>query len=150
MGSWIHRQTSVGLFLILVFIVSSSCLEPRDPSAVTEDEKLIMDSERAGDFRPPAKPVIDTEKSASSAPMQGVQAEVYSNASPEGGYGYKILIDGKVYINQASIPALSGNKGFSSPEKARKAANFVIYKIKNNILPPSVNRTELDSLGVLD
>ena len=30
------------------------------------------------------------------------------------------------------------------------AGEFVIQKIKNNILPPSVTPEELDSLGVLD
>ena len=43
-----------------------------------------------------------------------------------------------------------GNAGFSSEEKAAKAGSFIVYKIRNNILPPSVTPEELDSLGVLN
>lgn len=66
------------------------------------------------------------------------------------GWGYDILVDGKIYIHQPNVPAVMGNNGFSSEEKAREAGEFVIYKIRNNILPPSVSPEELDSLGVLD
>lgn len=66
------------------------------------------------------------------------------------GWGYDILVDGQIYIHQPNVPAVMGNNGFSSEEKAREAGEFVIYKIRNNILPPSVTPEELDSLGVLD
>ncbi len=65
------------------------------------------------------------------------------------GWGYIILLDNKPYIKQPHIPAVSGKLGFSSKQKAEKTAKFVIYKIKQGILPPSVNVQELDSLGVL-
>lgn len=65
------------------------------------------------------------------------------------GWGYIILLDNKAYIKQPHIPAVSGKLGFSSKQKAEKTAVFVIYKIKQGILPPSVNMQELDSLGVL-
>ncbi|MBL4706062.1 MAG: DUF4907 domain-containing protein [Flavobacteriales bacterium] len=66
------------------------------------------------------------------------------------GWGYVILVNDKPYINQPHIPAVPGTKGFSSEEKALKNANFVIYKLQNGIMPPSVTLDELDSLGVLD
>ena len=66
------------------------------------------------------------------------------------GWGYEVLIKNKPYIRQETIPAISGNRGFSSKEKAEKAAQFVIYKIEKNIMPPTVTVAELDSLGVLD
>ena len=66
------------------------------------------------------------------------------------GWGYDILVNGEIHIHQPNIPAVMGNNGFSSEEKARTAGEFVIQKIKNNILPPSVTPEELDSLGVLD
>ena len=65
------------------------------------------------------------------------------------GWGYDIFVDGKKYIHQEQIPSVPGTKGFKSEEKARKAAEFIIYKIRNNIMPPSVTPEELDSLGVL-
>jgi hypothetical protein len=66
------------------------------------------------------------------------------------GWGYDIMNDGKIYIHQPNIPAIMGNNGFSSEEKAQEAGEFVIQKLKNNIVPPSVTPEELDSLGVLD
>ena len=67
----------------------------------------------------------------------------------ENGYGYEIYIDGKKYIHQDIIPAIQGNKAFSTPENAQKTADFVASKIINNIIPPSVTVKELDSLNVL-
>lgn len=66
------------------------------------------------------------------------------------GWGYNILVDGKIYVHQPNIPAIMGNSGFGSEEKAQKTGEFIISKIKNNILPPSVTPEELDSLGVLN
>jgi hypothetical protein len=66
------------------------------------------------------------------------------------GWGYNVLVDGKIYIHQPTVPAVMGNNGFSSEEKARRAGAYVINKIKNNIIPPSVTPEELDSLEVLD
>jgi hypothetical protein len=65
------------------------------------------------------------------------------------GYGYNIITEGRVFIHQPSIPSIAGNKGFSSKAFAEKTANFVIYKLINNIMPPSITPQELDSLGVL-
>lgn len=64
------------------------------------------------------------------------------------GFGYDIYRNNALYIHQPNIPALSGNKGFSTAGNAQKTANLVIHKIKNSILPPSVSIEELDSLGV--
>lgn len=66
------------------------------------------------------------------------------------GWGYDIMINGEIHIHQPHIPAIMGNNGFSSEEKAQIAGEFVIKKIKNNILPPRVTPEELDSLGVLN
>lgn len=65
------------------------------------------------------------------------------------GWGYDIFIDKNQYVHQPHIPAVPGNRGFSKEEFAKKAGEFVAYKIRNNIMPPSVTPEELDSLGVL-
>lgn len=65
------------------------------------------------------------------------------------GWGYDVFIDNSQYVHQPHIPAVSGNKGFSSEAFARKTGEFVAYKIRNNMMPPSVTPQELDSLGVL-
>ncbi len=65
------------------------------------------------------------------------------------GWGYDILLNGKPFIHQPHIPGISGNKGFDSEGKAQKAADFIKFKIKNKIMPPSVTEIELDSIGAL-
>jgi hypothetical protein len=65
------------------------------------------------------------------------------------GWGYEITVNGKKYINQTIIPAIEGNFTFGSPEDAQKTANLVAQKLLQNIFPPSVNVSELDSLEVL-
>jgi len=65
------------------------------------------------------------------------------------GFGYQIYIDDNLYINQAHLPGLPGLKAFNTSEQAQKAGDFVCYKIRNNIMPPTVTKAELDSLGVL-
>ena len=65
------------------------------------------------------------------------------------GYGYDVLLYDASYIHQPNIPAINGNRGFHTREQARTAAEFVVYKIRNNIMPPRVDVRELDSLGVL-
>ncbi|TAL61923.1 MAG: DUF4907 domain-containing protein [Bacteroidetes bacterium] len=65
------------------------------------------------------------------------------------GFGYDILIYDALYVHQPHIPAINGNRGFKTKDQATKAAEFVIYKIRNNIMPPSLGVEELDSLGTL-
>ena len=92
-----------------------------------------------------------THSSDSEAnPFNGKEfsAEAYKNG--ELGWGYTIAVDGKKTINQPSVPGLPGKNGFKNKEQALKTANFVMYKMKHNIFPPSVTQKELDSLGVLN
>jgi len=73
----------------------------------------------------------------------------YEIFKTEKGFGYTLLENGKKRIHQPTIPAVGGNRGFDSHEKAEKAAKHIIKKINNNIFPPSVSASELDSLKVL-
>jgi hypothetical protein len=103
-----------------------------------------------------------TEKPAVENPVQGYNVYKDANLSVEvfkvdsidhngnRGWGYDIMVDGKIYIHQPNVPAVMGNNGFSSEEKAQAAGEYVIQKLRNNIIPPAVSPEELDSLGVLD
>ncbi len=62
------------------------------------------------------------------------------------GWGYDILYNGKAIIHQTNIPGVPGVRGFESKEDAEKVANYVSYKISNDIFPPSISLEELDSL----
>lgn len=83
---------------------------------------------------------------------QKVTIEIFSNDTTAdaalNGYGYNILMDGKMYVHQPHIPAVPGNKGFVSVADAKKAGNFIKYKVEHHIMPPSVTVEELDSLKI--
>ena len=53
-------------------------------------------------------------------------------------------------IDQKHIPAIQGEQGFTSKEKAEITGNYILRKIKNGEFPPTVSVPELDSLGVID
>jgi hypothetical protein len=64
-------------------------------------------------------------------------------------FGYDILKDGRPFIHQPTIPGLPGNKGFTTKEQAQKVAEFVLKKIRNNEMPPTVTIDDLNAMGVL-
>lgn len=66
------------------------------------------------------------------------------------GWGYKIFDNGTLIINQPHIPAISGNQGFSTSEKAEITAGYAIHKMELGFIPPTISVAELDSLGVLN
>lgn len=68
----------------------------------------------------------------------------------ENGWGYQLFKDGKLMIDQKHIPAIQGERGFSSKENAEITGDYILRKIKNGNFPPTVSVQELDSLGVLD
>ncbi len=64
-------------------------------------------------------------------------------------YGYDILLYKRPLVHQPSIPGLPGNEGFTTEERARTVAEFVVKKIRNNEMPPTVSIDDLNKLGVL-
>lgn len=66
------------------------------------------------------------------------------------GWGYQILIGGRPFIRQTTIPGVAGNQGFASQAKALKVGSLVVTKIKARQFPPSITLHELDSLHVLN
>lgn len=70
-------------------------------------------------------------------------------SSPGSTFGYDIFADSKLLIHQPSIPGLSGNSGFQTKQSAEKMALFVIDKIKNGEMPPSVTEKEMKDLKVI-
>lgn len=72
----------------------------------------------------------------------------FSTIESENGWGYDIFNNGDLYIHQPHIPAISGIQGFFSEEDAAECAQLAIHKIENGIVPPTLSRTEMDSLGI--
>jgi hypothetical protein len=58
-------------------------------------------------------------------------------------YGYDVYRNGKLFIHQPSIPALSGNDGFKTKQDAEKVAGLVINKIKKGEMPPTITIADL-------
>lgn len=100
---------------------------------------------------PEVKPVNIKSKSVNNVEVH-LDQEAYTleaTFSPEFGWGYQILNNGELYINQPHIPSVQGNKGFDSKDKAIKTAEYIINKLEHDIFPPTVSPEELDSLDVL-
>ncbi len=65
-------------------------------------------------------------------------------------FGYEIFCDKKKIIHQPNIPALKGNAGFKTKERARIVAKLVIKKITKGQMPPTVSVEEMKKLNALD
>jgi len=113
------------LLLSLSLIVLFSC---------SYDEKELTEEQ-------PPKPLQE-------AIQPSYTVETFKNE--EETWGYRILKDGNLFINQPHIPAVQGNKGFSSSEYAQKTGEFIVNKLAAGIIPPTVSLEELDSLNVLN
>ncbi|MBL1280350.1 MAG: DUF4907 domain-containing protein [Fluviicola sp.] len=66
------------------------------------------------------------------------------------GWGYQIFEGDKMLINQMHIPAIQGLQSFSTEEKARITAEFILLQVEQGNFPPTVTKETLDSLGVLN
>ncbi len=125
-------------------------MSPHDPSAYADEGARTHDSEDTDEFVKKQVHDDSTNEDVLASALPKYEARVFQVEAPALGFGYKIFVDGVQRLNQTTIPSVPGNKAFSSPEKATKAAEFVIQKMQMGAFPPSVNEAELDSLGVLD
>jgi protein involved in ribonucleotide reduction len=82
-------------------------------------------------------------------PYANAQISIKIIPSANKTFGYEILLNGKPLVRQLNIPALPGNDGFATKERAQKVADFVVKKIQNNEIPPTVTIEDLNKMGVL-
>lgn len=100
--------------------------------------------------QPAQNKLVEGEKNKANTARVSEKYEVLTTINEDQGFGYQILKDGKLMIDQKNIPAIQGTRGFSSKVDAEKTANFVLAKIKKGAFPPTISFEELDSLGVID
>jgi Domain of unknown function (DUF4907) len=87
-------------------------------------------------------------KEANKAEMAKADIQYFIIKADSETYGYSIFIDGKIAIAQKTIPSLPGTIGFQSIEVAEKVARFVIQKIREGEMPPTVSTEEMNVLGL--
>lgn len=120
----IKIQLSLGLLSFIFIYCLSSCQEKKaEPPKNNPYEKAEIEIK-----------VFNNNATADSA-LQG--------------FGYDIYLNKGLYVHQPHIPAVNGNRGFKTAEDAQKTGELTAFKIKNNIMPPSLSVNELDSIGVL-
>lgn len=73
-----------------------------------------------------------------------VKLEVFET---QNGWGYSIFHKENLLIYQPFMPAVAGNKGFSSKNEALLVGNLVCKKLKNG-QNWSIKKAELDSLQI--
>jgi len=70
----------------------------------------------------------------------------YTTYKTEIGWGYDILVNKKLFIHQAFIPAVQGHHGFDSEQHAELVAKAILQKMKDGH-KPFISVTELKQLG---
>jgi hypothetical protein len=90
-----------------------------------------------------------TQQKEKNNPYAKAQITTKIISSANKTFGYEIIVNGKTLVRQPSIPAMPGNDGFTTKEKAQKVADFVVKKIRNNEMPPTVTVEDLNKMGVL-
>ena len=82
-------------------------------------------------------------------PYPGADISVKVIPSVNKTYGYDILLYQRPFVHQPNIPGFPGNEGFTTEERARTVAEFVVKKIRNSEMPPTVSIEDLNKMGVL-
>jgi hypothetical protein len=51
------------------------------------------------------------------------------------GWGYRIVVNDKTFINQPFIPVIADHKGFPTKESAEKIGQIIVERLKNHEKP---------------
>lgn len=127
-----------GMFLIMMLVISCS----NDDTKSVESPKSTTEAPENFDNQNNYDTIIQKPESNN---LDDLSVQVYSIDS---GFAYKINLGEKPMIDQKHIPGVQGLKYFKSEEDARNAGMLMLYKLENNIMPPSVTLNELDSLNI--
>jgi len=72
----------------------------------------------------------------------GIDYKVFHSAT---GWGYDIVMNGKLVIHQEYIPTINKKKEFSTATQAKETALLVISKLKNNKFP-TLSKKEVEQI----
>ncbi|PZX43258.1 uncharacterized protein DUF4907 [Nonlabens dokdonensis] len=90
----------------------------------------------------------DVRKDVIKKDEEKISVYQYNIIGGENSFGFQIIFNNSVVIEQKHIPAINGASAFKSEEDATMVAELMIYKLNNKIFPPSVTVHELDSLNI--
>jgi hypothetical protein len=92
---------------------------------------------------------ISTNTRAQKAVPSKIKYSEYSIkiiSAPGNSYGYEISKDNSIIIRQPNIPGMPGNKGFKLKADAQKVASLAVSKLTHGIMPPTIEKKEMDKL----
>ena len=124
------------LFLFLSTIGCGQANDPKTASPPTSPDDSLRNA-------------MMLQKKQLAEEMAKAQIEYFIINVPENQFGYYIMIDGKMYIEQKNIPAVQSNNGFATKEDAEKIAKLAIEKIRQGEMPPTISVDELMEQGVI-
>jgi hypothetical protein len=136
-------RITVLLFLSLMFVSCDSGVSKiedlRDSSTLHQEAPTEFDT-------PQNETPSSTEKGSFEKPSKWSYKVI---SISENNWGYQLFDGPTMVINQTAIPSVQGIDGFDSHDKAERTAKFIVQKLERGIFPPTVDKNELDSLGVL-
>ena len=87
--------------------------------------------------------------SHTSQPHSSTDDKIVLTAIEEGNnWAFKIEVNGKLYIYQATIPAIGGNKSFKTKKDALKTGRLMVEKMKKTGELPTLSVEEIMSLNL--
>ena len=96
-----------------------------------------------------------TVKKAAAAPHLRVKNQGSSKSTFEistiqsaNGWSYQIRQNGKLLVDQPTIPGRPGTAGFQRQEDAQKVAELVKSKLVAKVFPPSISEADLQNLNI--
>ena len=115
----------------------------------TDSSPKVTNSETSTVLQAPQTPPAPPHTMPTITQHDKVSYQIFETDTPKAkGFGYDILIGRKKFLHQPNIPAINGYKAFKQRKDAEKVASLVVFKITNNIMPPSISVKELDSLKI--
>jgi hypothetical protein len=141
------------LLILIVLFAISSCTNPSENTNPTENAEIVTESISTNDTSSTTNNSVEIPEQPTTNPNDNLTFRVFRNDTVKtqesiGGFGYDVMMNGRLYLHQPMIPAVQGLKTFNSEKDAKKMAEFVLTKIKNNVMPPTVSISEIDSLGI--
>lgn len=138
---------------IIVLVLLSACSDSENEIKDLRETEPSIEQQSSGYVKTPNKTdsTVSTNSKVEATPKKASSSEWSYKVVliSENNWGYQLSQKGTMVINQTSIPSIQGIDGFDTKEKAERTAKHILNKLENGIFPPTVDKEELDSLGVL-